>query len=462
MLGAVTDPQWVDEVLLSGEDGDVCLRLGDPVTRGLLRREVAERRVRLASAGIVRGGSVALQMPPSLAFVADLLAAWRIGAQVTLLDHRLTRYESARALERVQPQVVVRPSGASGTPGRQHHVDDVIEPYPGGPAGTEHALIQLSSGSTGPSKVIGRTAANLIAEIDRYAAMDGTPRAGERIVLLASMVHVLGLVGGLLYGLAARACLVAPDRLTGEGILSTIAAGREPATVLGVPFHIELLNATQSRRDLPQFIRMTAGGELVRGAVHDGFTSSFRAHLGTMYGMTEMGVIATDLFGRHYPALTPAPGMSLRTAGGELLVRSPATPYVGLADPARWADGWLHTKDAGSIDPGGRVTVRGRLDSQVSVGGLKVDLMEVEQILASLPGVVEAVVSYDGVIEAYVVMRDGEAIAGLEQAVAGRLAPYKRPRRVLAVDKLPHTPTGKLVRDRRALGIAAQGAAASR
>src|SRR5213076_112637 len=85
-----------------------------------------------------------------------------------------------------------------------HEVRETVTPYPGQPAATPHAVVQLSSGSTGPSKVIGRTAANLVAEVERYTRIDGVPRPGERIVVLASMVHVLGLVGGLLYGLHAR------------------------------------------------------------------------------------------------------------------------------------------------------------------------------------------------------------------------------------------------------------------
>ena len=65
----------------------------------------------------------------------------------------------------------------------------------------------------------------------------------------------------------------------------------------------------------------------------------------------------------------------------------PATPYVGLIDPTRWSDGWLHTKDAGTVDPDtGLVTILGRLDSQVSIGGLKVDLTEVEHTLAGFAG----------------------------------------------------------------------------
>ncbi len=75
--------------------------------------------------------------------------------------------------------------------------------YSGHPANTAHAVVQLSSGSTGPSKVIGRTAEDLVEEVLRYTQIDGVPQRGERIILLPSMVHVLGLVGGLMYGLHA-------------------------------------------------------------------------------------------------------------------------------------------------------------------------------------------------------------------------------------------------------------------
>ena len=103
-----------------------------------------------------------------MAFVTNLLAAWRIGAQATLLDYRLTPFEIDRALERVAPQVVVAPKAIGGTGLRAFFdVEETVSEYPGSPAGTAHAVIQLSSGSTGPSKVIGRSAANLVEEIHR-------------------------------------------------------------------------------------------------------------------------------------------------------------------------------------------------------------------------------------------------------------------------------------------------------
>jgi len=447
------EPQWVDEVLLAGAPDDACLYLAGPVTRAELRRLVAERHRVLADAGLRRGGSVALCLAPSLAFITNLLASWRIGAQASLLDHRLTPYEIDVALKRLLPQVVVSAETSTGGPLRGFaEITEGVRTYPGQPAATSHAVIQLSSGSTGPSKIIARDAGNLVEEVNRYTMIDGVPVGGERMVCLASMVHVLGLVGGLLYGLHAGVNLTIPSRMTADGILSAVAAGSQPTTLLGVPFHIELLASVQEPPELPQLTGMTTGGELVRADVYDAFVNRYGVRLGNMYGMTEVGVIATDLFGEHRPAVRPAPGLAVREEGGELQVSLPASPYLGEQDPTRWSDGWLHTKDAGTVDPQtGLVRILGRRDSQVSVGGLKVDLTEVEHMLAALPEVAGAVVVHDHAIEAYLMLAEGTEVSAVESAITTRLAPFKRPRRLHVVDQLPRTATGKLVRNQAVL-----------
>ncbi|MGB2567231.1 class I adenylate-forming enzyme family protein [Micromonospora citrea] len=442
------DQSWVDDVLLAGSAADICLRLPEEVDRGTLRRLVADAQTRLAAAGLRPGGAAALRLPPSLAYVVNLLATWRSGAQAILLDHRLTDHEVDRALERLTPQVVVAPVRSGGGALRIFvDVTEGVTAHSTHPAVSGHAVIQLSSGSTGPSKVIGRTAADLVAEVHRYTRIDGVALPGERIILLPSMVHVLGLVGGLLYGLHAGVELAPPERLGGDAILAAIRAQDTPATVLGVPFHIGLLASTRADGPLPQLKRMTTGGELVPAATAQAFADRFGVPLGNMYGMTEVGVIGTDLYGRHRPSIMPAPGIEVREVGGELQVSCPASPYVGLSDPTRWADGWLHTRDAGIVDAAtGLVTIKGRLDSQVSVGGLKVDLTEVESTLTGLPGVAAAVVVYDDGITAYVQPDGPLSEEVLEKLLAERLAGYKRPRTLHLLDQLPRTTTGKLVR----------------
>lgn len=444
----VTDPDWVDDFLFTGNPADVCFRLPDPVDRGTLHRLVTEAQTRLRAAGLRPGGAVALRLPPSLAYVVHLLATWRSGAQAILLDHRLTDHEVDRALRRLTPQAVVAPVHTGGGALRVFvEVTEGVTPYGDRPAATAHAVIQLSSGSTGPAKVIGRTAADLVAEVRRYTQLDGVALPGERLILLPSMVHVLGLVGGLLYGLHAGVELVPPERLSGAAVLDAIGAADSPATVLGVPFHIGLLAATQLDRPLPMFARMITGGELVPASTVHSFTDRFGVPLGNMYGMTEVGVIGTDLHGQHRPGIIPAPGIDVRAVAGELRVSCPASPYLGHTDPSRWSEGWLHTRDAGTVDPdSGLVTIRGRLDSQVSVGGMKVDLTEVENTVAELPGVAAAVVVWDDGITAYVQPVGTLAEETLDQQLAERLASYKRPRTLRLLEQLPRTTTGKLVR----------------
>ncbi|MEU8261847.1 class I adenylate-forming enzyme family protein [Micromonospora sp. NPDC048999] len=448
---------WVDDILFTGHSSDICLRLPDLVDKGTLHRLVSEAQTRLADAGLRRGGAAALRLPPSLAYVVNLLATWRSGAQAILLDHRLTDHEVDRALHRLTPQVVVAPVRTGGGALRIFvDVTEGITPWSDRPAGSPHAVIQLSSGSTGPSKVIGRTAEDLVGEVRRYTLIDGVALPGERIILLPSMVHVLGLVGGLLYGLHAGVELCPPQRLSGDAILAAVAAQDSPATVLGVPFHIGLLASTAPPGNLPQLKRMTTGGELVPAAVARAFTDRYGVPLGNMYGMTEVGVIGTDLYGANRPAIAPAPGIQVREQGGELQVSCPASPYVGLTDPTRWADGWLHTRDAGTVDPDtGLVTVKGRLDSQVSVGGMKVDLTEVETTVAGLPGVGAAVVVWDDGITAYVQPDGPLSEETLDKLLAERLAGYKRPRTLHLLDQLPRTTTGKLVRSAAVLRDAA-------
>ncbi|OKJ15795.1 class I adenylate-forming enzyme family protein [Kitasatospora sp. CB01950] len=455
--GRTVAADWVDEQLLAGPDGEPCLRFGAPVSRGTLRALVAERQRQLAAAGLGELGTVALRMAPSAEFVAVLLAAWRAGARAVLLDHRLTEVEVDRAVDRLHARVLVEL--VDGRPRFRQMPTVVSEGGEAmGLAAGDHALVQLSSGSTGPSKVIGRTAGDLLRELDCYARLPEFPARGERTVLLSSTVHVLGLVGGLLHALHAGVELVVPQRMTPAGILSAIADGAAPTTVIGVPFHAELLAAVAAPPVLPQLRRMVVAGELVRPGLPDAFRERYGVPLGTMYGMTETGVIATDLTGRHHPALRPVHGMELSLDEGELHIARTRSPYLGLTDPTRWSAGLLHTRDAALLDPAtGRVTVLGRRDSQISIGGLKVDLNEVEQTLTGLPGVVEAVVVFaDGAIEAYAATADGTALPPSEQGgtaerlreLLGReLAGYKLPRRLHLMPQLPRTATGKLLRD---------------
>lgn len=134
--------------MLKGADNDVCLYLRTgPIARSALRRLTAHKQEALVAAGLRPGGCVALNLPPSLAYVANLLAVLRIGAQAVLLDHRLTRYEVDAALARLGVQVLVGIGRMEGSPLNVFHdVTEAITVREGRPAATPHAILQLSSG----------------------------------------------------------------------------------------------------------------------------------------------------------------------------------------------------------------------------------------------------------------------------------------------------------------------------
>ncbi|MEK8174122.1 hypothetical protein NKH77_49595 [Streptomyces sp. M19] len=147
--------------------------------------------------------------------------------------------------------------------------------------------------------------------------------------------------------------------------------------------------------------------------------------------------------------------MPLRIRAGELEVRLPeGSPYLfGSGDDGRYADGWLRTHDRAEVDPDGAVRLLGRGDSLVVVGGLKLDLREVETVLCGHPDVTDAVVVHAGTTEAYVATRaEGGPSAGeLLRWCRERLADYKVPRVIRVLPRLPRTSNGKLVRRRDAL-----------
>jgi long-chain acyl-CoA synthetase len=115
-----------------------------------------------------------------------------------------------------------------------------------------------------------------------------------------------------------------------------------------------------------------------------------------------------------------------------------------------WRGDEFTVGDLGRLDADGYLFLDGRRDDLVISGGVNVYPAEVEAVLAEVPGVVEAAVF--GVADETWGERVCAAVVGpvaeaaLRAHVAGRLAPYKRPKSYFRVDDLPRTATGKLRR----------------
>jgi benzoate-CoA ligase len=135
---------------------------------------------------------------------------------------------------------------------------------------------------------------------------------------------------------------------------------------------------------------------------------------------------------------------------------SVATGYWCRTDATKAAfrGEWLRTGDVYTRSADGYYTFLGRNSDMIKAGGIWVSPAEVESVLVEQPDVLEAAVvgardtaGLETVV-AYLVPRSGHAIdeAAIEAHCRERMAAFKRPRRVIVVEGLPKTATGKVQR----------------
>ena len=116
------------------------------------------------------------------------------------------------------------------------------------------------------------------------------------------------------------------------------------------------------------------------------------------------------------------------------------------------ADGYFMTGDIGFVDDRGYVQIVGRNKDMIISGGFNVYPKELEEILDTLPGVVESAVIGvphpdfgEGVTAVLVAGKDqAPTEAQVLAALDGKLARFKQPKRVMVVDALPRNVMGKV------------------
>jgi 3-hydroxy-4-methylanthranilate adenylyltransferase len=447
--GETATLNWCRSLLAAGADDAIALRFDRAVTYRELRAQVDGWRARLEAAGAGPDGRVLVQVAPSFSAVYALLATWSLGAQVALLDHRLKEAERERYADRLRPSLTVTSSAERISTFRAERELTIARGAHAPAPRTPHALLQFTSGSTGAPKIVGRGAQALSAELDGFAAAPGWPRAGDTVLVLNSLSHSFGLIGGLLSALRAGATAAFAASPLPRDLVAALEAAR-PTAVFGVPAHFELLGSVAAPA-LAGVRLAVNSGQLMPAAVREAFLRAHGVAIGDAYGSTEVGIIALDPTGELAPAVGRiVPPLDVRVRDEEVVVRLDASPYVAGDDDERYHDGWLRTGDRGALDEAtGVLSVRGRRDSLAVVGGLKIDLSEVESVLRRAPGVSEAIVLFGDAIEAYV-EADRADVDGVKLVswCRGELADFKVPRRFFVLDRLPRSTTGKLIRRR--------------
>ncbi|MFU8874623.1 AMP-binding protein [Micromonospora sp. SL4-19] len=348
-------------------------------------------------------------------------------------------------------------------------LDDVppapLRPVPVDPDALAYVL--FTSGSTGVPKAVGQTHRNLAHVVDNQIDALAVGPA-DRLSLLASFsfdAAIPDLYPALLTGAA-----VVPVDLRRQGLAYAVEQlGRHRATVLHCTptVYRHLLDALGERR-LDAVRVVLLGGEQATYADAARGRGRFApgCELVNGYGATEMTFVARYVTrlseldpaaGGPLPIGTPFPGyeLLLRPDTGEIVVRSPfVAPGYLNQDSDRFVDEGggvraYRTGDLGRLLPGGELVCLGRLDRQVKVRGHRVELTEIEAVLAAQPGVAGVrAIARDGELLAYV-RPAGADPSALRAALAAALPGYALPRAVVVLDEFPLTVTGKV--DERAL-----------
>ena len=146
---------------------------------------------------------------------------------------------------------------------------------------------------------------------------------------------------------------------------------------------------------------------------------------------------------------------------GRLAVQGP-TGCRYLADARQTTyvqDGWNITGDTYMVDADGYYHYQARSDDMIISAGYNIAAPEVEEALLAHPAVAECAVIGEPdtergqIVKAFVVLRPGHAgdaamVLTLQEFVKRTVAPYKYPRAIAFIDRLPRTQTGKLQRFR--------------
>jgi long-chain acyl-CoA synthetase len=478
--------------LLDGLADVAVYTLGADVSRGELVASAERLGMTLAESGVATGQVVAAMLPNDAITIAALFGTWRAGGVYTPLNPRAADAELIIQLETLRPvAVITTPDLADrfstfGLPvivGADLSWSATLSPTtPENPRqyDADVALLQFTSGTTGPPKPVPLRHTTVLDLIDRLLAkLRGVKSAGSKSnrTPMPNLVPLsLSLWAGIyqvLFAFRAGSGVVLMDRFSPSDFAALVKQHQLRSTVLP-PAALAMVLYDESVTDLSplKIVRsITAPLSPVQGAR---FRDKFGVIVLNSYGQTELGgeVVgwsAADARAYGESKLgsvgRPLAGIDVTISDDEVMVRTPTTLARNI-DPAfldrLTDDGWFHTGDLGWFDDDGFLWLDSRVSDMINRGGLKVFPGAVEDVLLGAAGVREAAVvgvpddRLGEVPWAFVVRTDdGPSEDALTTWCRERLTPYRVPVRIVFIEKLPRNDVGKVVkRDLAALADA--------
>ncbi len=458
---------------------------GRAIAYGDLPAEIAAAAGGLVRAGHAPGDVVGVVLPNLPEFAVVFHATLERGGVVTPVSPALTPAEMRRQLGDARARFVV--TSAELAPAVAEAAGDArvlligtdelhgpeFAPEPTSPG--DLAALPYSSGTTGFPKGVMLTHRNLAANI---VQVEGAFRCDEDDVLLAVLpyFHIYGLTVNMNFALARGATVVTMARFDLAAFLETIERHRVTRAFLVPPILLALAkHPLIDRHDLSSLDLVVSGAAPLDERIARAVADRIGCRVVQGYGLTETSPVThlppegPDMDAKPGSVGPPLPGTECRALDsdsgeelppgedGEIVIRGPQVMLGYLRDQAATAtaidrDGWFHTGDIGHVDAEGWLFIVDRLKELIKVRGLQVAPAELEAVLQAHPAVADAAVvpSPDRrggeVPKAFVVLREEADLDELRAYVADRVARHKRIRRIEAVEEIPRSPSGKILR----------------
>lgn len=482
------------------EPGRIAIQYeGRAIPFGKLADDVARTAAALAAMGVQKGARVGLMMPSQPEFIVIQQALFMLGAVFAPLNILYRPAEVAHVVDCCELSHLIlagtladrQPAQPDGGPLPDLEViladallNAALVTAPLQELATvsdgDTVMLLQTSATTGKSKGVVLTAANLAANYDRTPGWLGIGR--EDVILCAlPLYNTFGLNQCINAMTHTGARLVILPRFDAARVIET--AEREHCTFMpAVPTMLQKIvdDPSLTAGRLASVRRIMTGGAPVPAPLLARVlaVTAADAEVLTGYGLTEASALVTLT-----PVRLGADGelehgntigkvldtMELAVAGedgallaagetGEFVIRGPNIMAGYHRAPAETAEAirnsWLHTGDIGYVAASGYAYIVDRKKDVIIRGGQNIYPAEIEEALYRVPGVAEAAVIGEvdellgEVPVAWVAAAPGVSVGPEALAAQCRadLAPYKQPRSFHIVRELPKGPTGKILR----------------
>lgn len=429
--------------------------------------------------------------PPGFQYVALQWGIWRAGGIAVPLSLSHPRPELEYVIEDTAPAVVIahpdfvdRVRSIAVDRGlRFSQSTDALE-HPLGElpivATSRRAMILYTSGTTGKPKGVVTTHDNITAQITSLIEA-WEWRKDDRILEFLPLHHIHGIVNVISCALWAGAvCEIIPE-FDARKVWDRIVQGGLTLFMAVPTIYMKLIDAWQKsppadRQRMSEGCRkmrvMISGSAALPVSTLEKWEEVSGHVLLERFGMTEIGMgLSNPLHGKRFPGHvgSPLPGVEARLVDDKGTPVAPGTPgeielrgkivfseYWRRPDDTRKAfrNGWFMTGDVAVVENGiYRILGRSSVDI-IKTGGEKVSALEIEETLLTHPDIKECAVVgvpdpvWGEKVCVALLLEEGKAldIETLRAWGKERLAPYKVPKELVVLDKLPRNAMGKIIK----------------